>query len=835
MTNEELQEIVAAVLQALATNSKTIEQLTAVAQMSDSDYLELDGGRKVSYATLLYGYLKTATFNNAMTNIINLMASLKGNAANLPGTELDKLYWRQSPIVLLSSMGEYYDGDDDYTPQTGDIVYDGLDSTGYQLHEKKATGWDHYVVSQGVLYVNKRTGKMYEWTGSQTAWRLIVNPGGGGGGSIVKDVKYENGYLVFTFDTEQGDEVVSVPVNFDASHYVPITRTVNGKALSQNITIGQSDISGLVAALAAKVSGIKVNNGETQTPTNGVVNLEIQGGSSVDVVDNLNSTDGTKALSAKQGKVLDEKIAGKQSTLTFDNAPTSGSNNPVKSGGIYTALQTLLSNITVGQNGNWYVGETDTGVKAQGPKGNSVVDGDTFEIVNNLIDGGEGDALSAAMGMKLKANIDVVQASLERLYAKLGNIAFWTAQDQEDAEPTPIDWSIPKVVLTVTNSITHGVVKYNGNVVSGSIQVDQGTTVNLLVEGETGYGIATAAATGATVVDNGNGTFTVSVKVDTTMSLTITGTAAALVTPSFVCSNDADALSMTGAAAAVGGTFVGTIAIEDDYFDGFTIESVKDGSDNDVTYTTSGNTITVANMPSVLVITAKATKVMKFYSGYSLNLAGSPVSQNDVCCSELIRLGNLDADIVWTHKFGDPIISNGSTNVILFYNKNKQLIFGWNTDKNMALYYGPSNGTSRTLNSSARSTLIGHIGSGNLPAYARAGFKLASSSSLESGCGITAGGTALFDVNNISILDTLPAHNITYNLTGVTFSQESAKPKVFDGDNFYCGFSVDSGKTLQSVTVTMDGVDISQAEWKTNKRIEIASVTGDLVVTITAS
>lgn len=31
-------------------------------------------------------------------------------------------------------------------------------------------------------------------------------------------------------------------------------------------------------------------------------------------------------------------IAGKQNTLTFDNAPVSGSNNPVKSGGIYTAL-----------------------------------------------------------------------------------------------------------------------------------------------------------------------------------------------------------------------------------------------------------------------------------------------------------------------------------------------------------------------------------------------------------------------------------------------------------------------------------------------------------------
>ena len=35
---------------------------------------------------------------------------------------------------------------------------------------------------------------------------------------------------------------------------------------------------------------------------------------------------------------INTALAGKQDTLTFDNAPTSGSNNPVKSGGIYTAL-----------------------------------------------------------------------------------------------------------------------------------------------------------------------------------------------------------------------------------------------------------------------------------------------------------------------------------------------------------------------------------------------------------------------------------------------------------------------------------------------------------------
>lgn len=36
-------------------------------------------------------------------------------------------------------------------------------------------------------------------------------------------------------------------------------------------------------------------------------------------------------------------LAEKQDTLTFDDAPTNGSNNPVKSGGIYQAIQDTVN------------------------------------------------------------------------------------------------------------------------------------------------------------------------------------------------------------------------------------------------------------------------------------------------------------------------------------------------------------------------------------------------------------------------------------------------------------------------------------------------------------
>ena len=41
----------------------------------------------------------------------------------------------------------------------------------------------------------------------------------------------------------------------------------------------------------------------------------------------------------------DTAVSGKQDTLTFDNAPTVNSNNPVKSGGIYTAIENAKTTI----------------------------------------------------------------------------------------------------------------------------------------------------------------------------------------------------------------------------------------------------------------------------------------------------------------------------------------------------------------------------------------------------------------------------------------------------------------------------------------------------------
>lgn len=52
MIDEQTQEIVAEVLQAVRTNSKTIEQLTPALSIDDGDLIEIGGGRKITFAKL---------------------------------------------------------------------------------------------------------------------------------------------------------------------------------------------------------------------------------------------------------------------------------------------------------------------------------------------------------------------------------------------------------------------------------------------------------------------------------------------------------------------------------------------------------------------------------------------------------------------------------------------------------------------------------------------------------------------------------------------------------------------------------------------------------------
>lgn len=97
----------------------------------------------------------------------------------------------------------------------------------------------------------------------------------------------------------------------------------------------------------------KLNNLETEVNTleEGVVTVQddisdVQNDIQ-DIQGNIETIQGN--ISDLNGSVTDINAAleGKQSTLTFDNEPRTGSNNPVKSGGIYDALETKLDKESV--------------------------------------------------------------------------------------------------------------------------------------------------------------------------------------------------------------------------------------------------------------------------------------------------------------------------------------------------------------------------------------------------------------------------------------------------------------------------------------------------------
>lgn len=82
------------------------------------------------------------------------------------------------------------------------------------------------------------------------------------------------------------------------------------------------------------------------------------------------------------------KWNGKQNALTFDDAPTSNSNNPVKSGGVYTALSAKQNNLSEAQMAAVNSGITSTDVAQITTNKNNI----SFQQ-DTIADGGNGYAI----------------------------------------------------------------------------------------------------------------------------------------------------------------------------------------------------------------------------------------------------------------------------------------------------------------------------------------------------------------------------------------------------------------------------------------------------------
>ena len=85
MTESEKQQIVSLVLQALKTNSLTIEQLTDTAELSKDMYVEVSGGRKISIDLLSSTIAKMVNgdFDALVKNVNKIAKDLSDGDAEL--------------------------------------------------------------------------------------------------------------------------------------------------------------------------------------------------------------------------------------------------------------------------------------------------------------------------------------------------------------------------------------------------------------------------------------------------------------------------------------------------------------------------------------------------------------------------------------------------------------------------------------------------------------------------------------------------------------------------------------------------------------------------------
>ena len=95
---------------------------------------------------------------------------------------------------------------------------------------------------------------------------------------------------------------------------------------------------------------IDLSNYYTKTQTDAAItaalNAALADYSTTSQISTLVSTAITTALASYYNKTeIDAQMAQKQSVLTFDDTPTENSNNPVKSGGVYGANQSLYNNL----------------------------------------------------------------------------------------------------------------------------------------------------------------------------------------------------------------------------------------------------------------------------------------------------------------------------------------------------------------------------------------------------------------------------------------------------------------------------------------------------------
>lgn len=240
-----------------------------------------------------------------------------------------------------------------------DTYSDMVDDLNAAVAEKYAVGDNIYIVTLGVpdLWVsaaNAEAGDTYTYTtdealvgelekGEVTMGRYAV--------SRLETAKVDLSQLTEHIANKQNPHnVTAAQAHARADTWlptvteigaVPTTRTVNGKPLSEDITLGATDVGARPSTWTPTATDVKAD--PTGTAASAVAAHNTSEEAHADIREELATKADDAATKAALGGKVDTAtynagLATKQNTLTFDDTPKADSSNPVKSSGVFTAL-----------------------------------------------------------------------------------------------------------------------------------------------------------------------------------------------------------------------------------------------------------------------------------------------------------------------------------------------------------------------------------------------------------------------------------------------------------------------------------------------------------------
>lgn len=265
------------------TTEKSLQKLAATTSSGDlaGDVAKLQGqvGQIESTLSTISGTLSTVneTLSTHTENIATLSSGLEGVTGNVStlSTNLTALAGRVTTAEgSLSTLSTQVD------TNTGNIatLSSKIDSLGNALHFVGAGSFEGRPeeAEAGDVYIDTDKGVEYVYTG--TAWEEFGN---------------------------QGEHLTKAVAD---GYYVPLSRTINGKTLSANVTLSAADIADLSTTItgaieALDVASVSVAAGETISAisqTDGVISVTKQ----------------TISITQAQVDGLTTALAGKQNTIT---------------------------------------------------------------------------------------------------------------------------------------------------------------------------------------------------------------------------------------------------------------------------------------------------------------------------------------------------------------------------------------------------------------------------------------------------------------------------------------------------------------------------------------